>query len=301
MRLPSLKFLRTFQIAARHLSFKEASIELSLTASAVSHQIKNLESFLGIPLFNRKTRALELTNAGRNYYEFLDRMFAELEVETQQLRMQYERKIIRVCVPPFFASEALLPRLAEYHAISPVTDIRVSTQPSAMKDHPPETDLSVLLGKGHWPQLKTYQLFSRKVVTACSPGLLKKSGVKKFADLNGQVLIVHEMRIDAWERWAETLGIPHPRPGKLIRFDSMSAVVRAAEQGIGFALVSWPLGQHLFDSRSLERVFDVVVDTGEDFFLAHRPADAAQPEVQKITNWLLNNFRITDEKNLCAQ
>ena len=83
-RMPSLRSLRAFQIAARHLSFKLAAEELCLSASAVSHQVKNLESFLDIELFIRKTRALELTAPGRTYFEFLDAMFTRLNMETQQ-------------------------------------------------------------------------------------------------------------------------------------------------------------------------------------------------------------------------
>ena len=89
--LPSLKSLRAFQIAGRHLSFKDAADELFLTASAVSHQVKNLEDYLGIELFLRKTRALELTDPGKKYFEFLDGMFTRLEAETHQIRADYGR------------------------------------------------------------------------------------------------------------------------------------------------------------------------------------------------------------------
>jgi LysR family glycine cleavage system transcriptional activator len=211
MRLPSLKYLRTFQMAGRYLSFKDAAAELSITPSAVSHQIRNLEAFLGIPLFVRKTRALEFTDAGRNYFQFLDELFSRLENETQQLKTQYGRSIVRLCVPPFFASEALLPRMSRYQAAAPDTDIRVSTQPSAMKVHPPEADLSILLGPGNWPDLVTYPLMARRVVTACSPALYASEKLDSYASLNGQTLIVHESRPDAWEEWAAALNIVAPR------------------------------------------------------------------------------------------
>src|SRR5210317_1204216 len=101
-KLPSLRSLRGFQVAGKHLSFKLAADELYITASAVSHQVKSLEGFLGIDLFIRKTRALEFTEPGRTYFEFLDSMFARLETETHQLWSQYGRGMIRLCVPPFF-------------------------------------------------------------------------------------------------------------------------------------------------------------------------------------------------------
>ncbi len=291
MRLPSLRYLRTFQIAGRHLSFKVAAKELSVTPSAVSHQIRNLESFLGMALFVRKTRSLALTEAGRNYFEFLDGMFSRLESETRQLRTQYGRSIIRLCVPPFFASEALLPRLSFFQATSSDTDIRVSTQPSAMKVHPPEADLSILLGTDSWPGLITHRLLARQVVAACAPSLHAEQNLDSYESLNGQTLIVHESRPDAWEDWAIALKIAAPKPRKLIRFDSMSAVVRAAEQGLGIALVSWPLAKAWFDSGVLIRIFDDELETGECFYLAHRQEDSNRPEVRRLIDWLLDEFR----------
>ena len=296
MRLPSLKFLRTFQIAAKHLSFKEAALELSITASAVSHQIKNLEDFLEVPLFERKTRSLALTEAGQAYFDFLDRMFSQLEDATEQLTTEHRRDVLHLCAPPFFAREAILPRLTEIYSLLPNTDIRMVTQPSAMKVHSSESDISVLLGNGEWPDLTTYRLFGRKVVVAASPGLLAKSKVQNFSDLNGQVLIVHEMRASAWERYAEVTGEHRARPKKVLRFDSMAACVRAAEAGLGFALVSWPLGKSCFDGGSLESAFDEIVDTNESFYLAHRKEDKAKNDVIVVTNWLLKQFARTDEK-----
>jgi LysR family glycine cleavage system transcriptional activator len=291
MRLPSLNQLRTFQLAGRQLSFKGAAEELAITPSAVSHQIRKLESFLGIALFVRGTRSLELTDAGRNYFNFLDGMFARLENETQLMLTRYGRSIVRLCVPPFFASEALLPRLSDYQLIAQDTDIRVSTQPSAMKVHPPEADLSVLLGANNWPNLVTYRLMARKVVVACAASLKTAAQLDSYESLNGQTLIVHENRPEAWRNWADWLGIPLLKPRKLIRLDSMSAVVRAAEQGLGIALVSWPLGKACFESGALVRLFEDEMDTGERFYLAHRPEDAGREEVNHLVQWLLREFR----------
>lgn len=290
MRLPSLKYLRTFQIAGRHLSFKIAADQLSITPSAVSHQVRNLESYLGFALFSRKTRALELTDAGRRYFEFLDAMFTRLESETEQLCNQYHRSVVRICVPPFFASEALLPRLASFGSASRETDIRVSTQPSATKAHPSEADVSVLLGTGNWPALRTYPLMARRVVVACAPALLAKEKLRSYDSLNGQTLIVHENRLNSWAQWATGVGIPQPEPSKLLHFDSMAAVVRAAERGLGVALVSWPLARAWFDSGALARVFEDEIETGECFYLAHRPEDADRPEVRRLIDWLIHEF-----------
>lgn len=289
-RLPSLRALRVFQVAGRHLSFKQAAAELHLSASAVSHQVRNLEEQLGLDLFVRKTRALEFTPAGEHYFNFLDGMFARLEAETQQLSAEFSRGMIRLCVPPFFATEVLLPRLQSFQALAPDTDIRLSTQPSLMKAHPAEADLSILLGSGEWDDLVSHRLFARRLVIGCAPSVAGQLDPASFDSLDGQTLIIHENRPQSWENWARALGIRPPRAGKTIRADSMSAVVQAAVQGLGVAIVSWPLARNRFDAGELVRVFEAEVATQEHFYLAHRPEETERPEVARLAEWIREEF-----------
>lgn len=290
MRIPSLKNLHTFQVAGRHLSFKRAGAELSITASAVSHQIRNLESFLGLELFRRLPRALELTDAGQTYFDFLETMFSRLESETQQLRSEYGRKIVRLCVPAFFAEEAILPRLSSFEAIAEQTDIRVTTHSSAKNEPSADADVSILLSDPEQQSLETHRLFQRKVVVACSRQYLKENPIRKYADLNGKTLLVHEQTPDAWESWAKAVGTKPPLPRKLLRSDSMSAIVKAAHQGLGVALVSWPLGRGCFGANSLTRVFDEEIETGKFFCVSVRSEDAQRPEVTTLRNWIVEEF-----------
>ena len=172
-RLPSLKALHTFQVAGKHLSFKNAADELCITASAVSHQVKGLEEYLGMELLTRKTRALEFTFAGKKYFKFLDEMFGRLESETHQLWSEFGRKMVRLNVPPFFASELLLPKLNALNALIPDIDIRLNTTPNGMSEHSTDVDLSILLGTDNWPNLKTHRLFAGHLVVAAAPSLIK--------------------------------------------------------------------------------------------------------------------------------
>lgn len=288
--IPPLRALRAFQVAGQHLSFKLAAEELCVTASAISHQVKNLESFLGFDLFIRQTRALELTDAGKNYHDFLSGMFSRLEAETHQVRAEYGRQIVRLCVPPFFAQELLMPKLEEFHALMPETDIRLFMQPSQMKQHPSDADLSILLGSGDWPDLETIALFRRRILTACSPGFKKKSGIKRHRDLDGLTLIVHENRPNSWVNWARAVNTTPPRPGKVLRCDSMAAVVQAAAQGLGVAIVSWPLSERWFSDASLVPALNDRVVTDEYFNIAFRPADAKREEVAALRDWMVEEF-----------
>ncbi len=286
-----MRSLRAFQLAARHLSFKLAAEELFITPSAVSHQVKNLEDFLDIDLFIRKTRALELTAPGKNYFDFLDSMFTRLQTETHQLRAEYGRTMIRVCLPPLFASEIFMPQMEALQSIMPDTDIRISTQPSLMKVHPAEADLSILLGNDEWEDLTTYALFRRRLVIAAAPSLSKKVDKSSFASLNGQTLIVHESRPNAWSNWAKHIGRPAPQAGNILRFDSKTAVIQAATQGLGFAIVSLPMSERWFQNGDLEKVFETEWITDEKFYLAHRPDELNRPEVVDLIDWVIREFQ----------
>lgn len=172
MRTPSLRFLKTFQIAAKRGSFKAAADELCVTASAISHQIKVLED-----------------------------------------------------------------------------------EPCG--NHASDSDVSI---------------------------------VRSVSDLAQEPLIAHNHRPDLWDRWAAMSGIDPLRPKQLIRFDTMSAVVHAAEQGVGVALVSTPLSASRFLAGSLTELFDAELATGESYYLVTRPGDADIPAVRLLSGWMLQQF-----------
>ncbi len=291
MRLPSLKFLKTFQVAAKLKSFKAAAEELFITPSAVSHQIKALEEQLGVALFERGVRTLSLTDAGAHYLEHIDDIFAKLESVTEQLQQRYGRTIIRLNVPPFFANELLLPRLATFSQSREETDIRIETTFATPKAHPSDADLSIVVGAGPWEGLTVHELFAQSFIAACSPGFLAENPIRHYADLNGKTLLLHEERRDAWERWAQGLGIEPIKPNRLVRLDTMSAVVLAAEQGVGVALVPSRLCADRFAEGGLVKLFDAELTTHESYVLLQRPEDTGREELQELVRWILDVSR----------
>ena len=292
MRLPPLKFLRTFQVAATRQSFKAAAAELFVTPSAVSHQIKALEQHLGVTLFERGPRALTLTDAGRNYLEHVETIFARLERVTEELRIRHARSVVRLHTPPFFASELLLPRLLSFLEAQPDTDVHIDTNAAPLPVHAADADLSIVVGAiPEGGGYACHKLFSQTFVPACSPTLLQKLPIDTVGDLNHHTLIVHETRRDGWQCWAQPLGI-ELRPRKLVRFDTMHAAAQAAEHGVGVALVSAPLGHERFMQGSLVKLFDAQLCTGESYFLVLRNEDAARPDVRALEQWILAQFAI---------
>jgi len=287
----SLKFLKTFQIAARRGSFAAAAVELFLTPSAVSHQVRGLEQQLGVALFRRNPRSLELTEAGRRLLEQIDPAFAALEAATAAVRRPRARVPLRLQVPPFFAQELLLPRLGAYSAAHPHTDLQIATRSAPPEPHADDVDVSVTLGPGKWPGLVARALFAQGFVPACAPALLRSSGVREYGDLAGQSLIVHARRADLWDRWAQAAGLAPLQPRQLIRFDTMSAVVDAAERGVGFALVATPLTRARFAAGTLTRVFAHEIGAGESYYAVARTTDAHRGAVRDLLNWLEAEFK----------
>ncbi len=289
MRLPSLKYLKTFQVAASHSSFKLAAEELFITPSAVSHQIRSLEEQLGIALFDRGAHSLTLTEAGRRYLQHMNAMFARLESVTEQLRARYARGVVRLHVTPFFATELLLPKLNSLLAAQSDTDVHINTV-QALEAHPTDADVSIVVNAAPTDGLDCHKLFSQSFVPAGSPQLLASHPVRTPADLDRHTLIVHEARRDSWERWAEAIGVSL-RPKKVFRFDTLAAAVRAAEYGAGIALVSSRLSADRFQQGSLVKLFETELHTAESYFLLVRPEDALRPEVGAVVDWLLAEFR----------
>jgi LysR family transcriptional regulator, glycine cleavage system transcriptional activator len=279
-RPPPLRNLRAFCVAARHRSFKVAADELFLTPSAVSHQMKELEETLGVRLFDRKTRALELTTAGHTLHD-----------EVAPLLDALDRSVARVQLPPFFASELFIPRLAGFCTERPDIDIQIDSHDPRPSLHPPTADVSVLLADTPPQGVKSTRLFSLDLAAVCAKDLapsVMKLGRDVFRET---ALIVHRARPFAWSTWAQEVGLDAPESRNVIELDTMFAVVRAAERGIGIALVPTALCGAWFDSGALVRIFSVALKTDDTYFLVTRPKDADKPDIAAFTRWAVSQFR----------
>jgi len=290
-RPPPLRNLRAFCAAARHRSFKAAADELFLTPSAVSHQMKELEEALGVRLFERKTRALELTTVGHTLLEEVEPLLEALDRSLAQIARRSGRQTLRVLLPPFFASELFIPRLTSFCAAHPQIDIQIDTRDPRPSSHPPTADVSILLADSEPQGLRSSRLFTVSLTAACS-----KEHVPSVARLGGEVfkhlaLIVHKARPFAWTSWAAEVGLETPEPKNVIELDTMFAVVRAAERGIGVALVPSVLCDSWFRSGALVRIFSVELPTSDTYFLVSRSKDADKPGVRALSNWALAQFR----------
>ena len=286
----SLRGLRTFCVAAEYESFRAAADDLYITASAVSHQIKNLERELGRPLFHRKKRRLQLTETGRSLYDDLAPLVARLNEVTDQYRMEAPRQLLRISVSTFFASELFLPRLNDFTHIHSEFDLSVDTHDEQSVVHARNADVSIRLLSAAPTDYASDALFPLRLVPAGSPEFKRKLVTNGQQIESTFPLIVHEDMPTAWRQWSKSSGVDIPRNAARIQLDSMIAATRAAEHGIGAALVPVPLGNAWFANGSLEPLFDEELVLSDWYMLVYRSADAERDGVRFIRDWVLQNF-----------
>lgn len=286
-----LRALRTFCVAARHESFRSAGEELFITPSAVSHQIKTLEQDLGQTLFDRNSRDLRLTEVGRALFEEACPLIDQLETVVASYKKGLRPSSIRMSVQPFFASEYFVPRLTEFTAAHPEIDIKVGTSDETPDAHPTDADLSIRLFRTPPDGMPSDLLFPLTLAPAGSPEFKKNLEVRDNRIVSDFPVIVHETYPAAWKQWSRSAGITLPASGKVTRLDSMIAVVRACERGLGAALVPVPLADLWFKQGSIVRLFSQQLVAEVGYFLVVREDRADDPAVSLLRDWILRSFR----------
>jgi len=286
----SLRGLRTFCAAAKHESFSAAADDLYITPSAVSHQIRRLEEELDQRLFDRGARELRLTGVGQSLYAEVSPLVEQINSIVGSYKKSVVRQSLRMSVQPFFASEFFMPRLAEFTAANPDIDIQVSASDESAESLPADADLSIRLFRAPPKGVESRLLFPLRVVPAGSKALAKSLRVKNGRISGEFPLIVHESHPKAWKKWGKKAGIAWSEGGKVTRLDSMIAIVRAAEQGIGAALVPIPLADQWFRQGTITRLFDDELVMDVSYFLIWQQQAEANERVMKLRDWILERF-----------
>ena len=304
-RLPPLAVLRTFETAARHLSFKNAAEELHITPAAVSQQIKALEDYLGVPLFRRLTRALELTDHGKAMLPKLREGFDCLAAAVETTRRQAP-DALTVVAPPSFAAHWLITRLARFTSQHPQIALRLASSVDSI-DRQGETPVisevpvdprddssavAIRYGAGRYPGYTVERLFAPNYVAACSPALTATRPLRTLADLGTHVLLHDETievqgRPSLWTLWlqaADASGIDAERGP---RFSNAVLTVEAALAGQGVALVLRPLIEDELKAGRLVLPFEVAIPSPYAYFLVVPDTVARRPSVDAFRRWLL--------------
>lgn len=288
-RLPPLTAVRSFEAAARHLSFNRAAEELHVTPSAVSHQIKSLEAFLGIRMFERAGRKIRLTAAGEQYLHPVQDALNEIAVATRRIMATPENNAVTLSVAPAFLTSWLIPKLMVFQEQYPEVELRLSASMDLV-DFGRQTDIDMAIrhGQGDWRDVVSHYLIGVAMVPVCSPKLQGgRRPLREPRDLAGATLLHVSARIGEWRTWLHAVGIDDIDAEKGPRFSSTSLATNAAIQGVGVALADRTLVQKHLERGDLVIPFDIELETPSAFYLVYPVEGKMTRAMAAFRDWLL--------------
>ncbi|BAI72200.1 transcriptional regulator [Azospirillum sp. B510] len=285
-RLPPLNALRAFEAAARHLSFTKAADELHVTQAAISHQIKALEEWLGLPLFRRMNRALALTEAGQSYLPPVREAMDTLSQATDRLIRADSSGTLTISTMPSFASKWLVPRLMRFQKRHPEMDVRVHSTSQMVDFARHDVDLAIRFGSGLWPDLRVERLLTEDIFPVGHPSLL--SGNRPLVnpeDLRHHTLLHDDYNI-SWAVWCRAAGIEGVDTERGLRFDDSSFTLQAAINGHGIALARGVLVADDIAAGRLVRLFEVRLPGSLAYYVVAPHHYYSRPKVKAFHDWL---------------
>jgi LysR family glycine cleavage system transcriptional activator len=304
-RLPPLTAIRYFEAAARHLSFTKAAEELHVTHSAISHQIKALEEWLGMPLFRRMNRAILLTEAGQAYMRPVKEAFERLGEASRILKAREQTGTLTVSTMPSFAAKWLVPRLGSFREQHPDIDVRISASERLVDFNREDVDVAIRFGNGTWPGLHSSLLLKENLFPVCSPKLLEGPiPLREPADLiHHNLLYDYDWRENVWLRWLTDAGVKVQSLRHSLSFNHSNLMLQAAADGLGVALTGGPLAGDDLAAGRLVRPFETVLRNETVFFLVAPEATVDRPKVKAFREWILaeiERYRKSPEGKLAA-
>jgi len=284
--LPPLHALRTFHAAARFGRFRDAATALGLSESAVSHQVRKLEDYLRVPLFEKVGNAVRLTAIGETYFEQIDPAFAAIRKATDDLSGPCCR--VSVTLPTCLATLWLIPRLSGLEAAHPEVSLQIVTTARLCDLRREQIDLAIRYGKGQWSGLTTQHLFHEQAFPVCRPGLLPAGAENHPQDvLRSARLIVNAGDPAEWDEWARAHQLEPPSLKGAIVLDTSIEVLVAASEGLGLAIGRQPMIAAYLADRRLVAPFGDTDATGAAYYLAY-PADAElSVSARRVARWIV--------------
>lgn len=283
--------LAAFEASARLLSFTRAGQELLISREAVSRKIRILESHLGVKLFVRRYRSLELTPAGNEFQSVVTESLAGIVRSAAALRRLNQPSRIKVTATIAITSFWLTPRLPRFRAQHPEVEIHVNVSDEPIDMAAEGVDVGLRYGTGNWPGLESTWLFDVESFPVCSPGHLRAaSPVESPPDLLEQTLLylngpMHSL--EDWTWWMEKFGVRIPASVRSLGFDSYANVVQAALDGQGFALGFSHILDDLLSQGLLVRPIDHTCAKGHAVYLIVPGGMILTPNAGKFFDWIV--------------
>lgn len=285
-RLP-LKALPAFEAAARHLSFTAAAKELHLTHGAISHQMRALEAELGVPLFRRLNRRVELTEAGNVFFRAVRTALDVLDTSAAQISAAPRRSPLVVSCLPTFMMRWLIPRLYDFYARHPDIEVRLSASFAPVDFSRDEIDAAIRFGPARWPDDVDAQAFlEERMGPVCSPSSLDRKGMQGPADLRHHTLLHTESRPDAWSQWLKLTDTKGINAADGPRFEHYYFLLEAAVAGLGVAIAPQPLVAEDLRLGRLVAPFGFI-PSGRSYFILHPKERGQLSKLKTFRSWLV--------------
>lgn len=293
--IPGLQSLKAFEASARHLNFTRAAAELNVTPAAVSHQIKELEEAVGVPLFQRTSRHMQLTRQGQILKPAIADALEGLTRALQKLRQVENPTQVRVTASPSIAAKWLVPRIDRFLEEMPGADVRIDVSSEPLDFDREDIDVAIRFGDGVYPGLMVEKLFHDTLFPVCSPELLKGAKpLREPRDLLQFTLIHLDWEAQGavwpnWRMWMLAAGVKDFNDTRGLHFSQTSLAVQAAVDGHGVALGDSTLVADDLASGRLVKPFELSLRSPAQFayHLITRKETAERPMTKAFRNWII--------------
>lgn len=285
LRPALLPALGVFAAAARHQNFAHAAEELHLTASAVSHHIRKLESLLGVVLFQRHARGVKLTHEGRQLADAATSALTDIEGVAANLRHTDGISVVRVTTLHSLAYCWLVPRLPRFTARHPHIRLQLDTGIALMRFDEGGPDLGIRHGPGQWPGLTAHHLMDDELFPVASPGLPGASAVTTPREI-AKLPLVTDLALQGWRDWFRAAGVRGFRLPEMHSFSDSTDAMRAAVYGVGAALARRVIAQPYLQRYELIRLPGPALKARFAYYAVHPQHKAPRPAVLTFIDWL---------------
>jgi LysR family glycine cleavage system transcriptional activator len=285
-RLPPLNSLKSFEAAARHLSFTAAALELHVTHGAVSRQVALLEQHLNTPLFARAGRGLKLTDTGTRLAASVTGAFDILKSAAAQVAVARPTAALRVSAPPTLAMWWLMPRLTALHHAHPALRVEISTSTEPVDFNPGTYDAAIRRIDTTPKGMRAERFLDGRSVPVCSPRYQQEHGIATPRDIASATVVVTRSEPGAWERWLRTQAVRRPTQAPTLVFDELYFALQAALDSLGIALAPLAIVADEVQRGRLCVLAQPEEPAVRKYALLWPRASARQAEASTLASWL---------------
>jgi LysR family glycine cleavage system transcriptional activator len=285
--LPPLNALRAFEAAARLQSYTAAAHELGVTQGAISRQIQVLESWLACKLFVRSRQGVQTTAAAQELCAQATAWFDQIERATQRIKAPPSSRQLRVKLPPTFAIQWLVPRLARFHARHPEIEVQITTAHQRTDWDKEDVDVAIRSEADSAVGPEAIRLFPEILIPVCAPSLLRTGPkIRTARDLLRYDLLCSTNRPDDWPQWFAAAGIDNPPRQAGLQFENAALAYQAAANGLGVMIALMPFVSDALQEGRLTCPLMQSVQLPRGYYLTHSPLRPPSAVVRHFRDWL---------------